>query len=875
MGVTNSDIYTIPVRRDGQIDGGTGGSGSGSQQGGVSGGATAGTNAQLLAEVTAREAGDASLSTALSTEVTTSVHKEGTPLNNSIGVFSGSTGNLEGKSDLMFDGTLLSIGGNTQIGGNLTVSGTSTMKDDIVSDFFASGFAGSGFKIDKELNGDYSATFDNLTIRKMMKVYELQISKISAVNGGLIISCANGRSIGISGTTQVWFDTNIVGGVPKSPIQFIANDWVRAQTWNNGVSYLLAQVDTVGTSYITLKNITGAIFDPMDLVQVGHPTDVTRQNLIYITASDNNNPYIDMIAGCTNGNFSGKQKARIGNLSGISDSSFGGNLSGYGIWSDNMYLHGQIVIANPTTAGIPYAGASTAGGSATSIVGQGALATQNSVTTGQVSGLGSLATQNSVAYNDLTGTKPPTNATYGADWNSTLSGKPTGTGSLVSTPNATGLLIDGTHLGYYIAGTTNEWRTYMDSSGNFSCGNTNTGPGITWNQGGASLLIRGTFTVDAGTTGGWNVDTEAIWVGTKTATGYAPAGVTLHSNGSIHATNFYLNTDGVARFTAVDSNISTVPYVDGSLSGSLSHVQYYAAGTNEYYDCTRNGYPYNDYISVNGTTYSDVWQGNTYDTCQYMYYSSGILSEPNISISNYGSYLRITATNGQFSSFYVGNGWSNPTHQSYVAGTNGIDKITLTGSGGRCEINIDNYDEGAFGVNGVTMLWKGTLTDTAIKFVDIYSSHYAARGVTLTRSGYELTFEKGSAWTGTNAVQHHTEAFLGNIKIEGNEIYEDSVANDTDSVLKINYHSYGAGDAYNRITMIGGGRGKTMVNISGMDLSGLPAGLQVKEGCVSFPRHSTSSRNALSPLPGSVVFLEDGATKKLQVYDGSSWINLH
>jgi hypothetical protein len=65
--------------------------------------------------------------------------------------------------------------------------------------------------------------------------------------------------------------------------------------------------------------------------------------LIYITSSDTNNPYIDILAGIDDSTFAGKQKARLGNLTGITDAILGA-LSGYGLWSDNVYLTGKIVL---------------------------------------------------------------------------------------------------------------------------------------------------------------------------------------------------------------------------------------------------------------------------------------------------------------------------------------------------------------------------------------------------------------------------------------------------------------------------------------------------------------------------------------------------
>ena len=56
---------------------------------------------------------------------------------------------------------------------------------------FASGFAGYGWAVmNSKLYGGYAATFDELTVRKKMRIYELEVQKISVTNGSLWVSDA-------------------------------------------------------------------------------------------------------------------------------------------------------------------------------------------------------------------------------------------------------------------------------------------------------------------------------------------------------------------------------------------------------------------------------------------------------------------------------------------------------------------------------------------------------------------------------------------------------------------------------------------------------------------------------------------------------------
>ena len=61
--------------------------------------------------------------------------------------------------------------------------------DNLSSERFSTGFAGEGWAIRKKLEtGNVELTVDEAVIRKKMRVYELEIQKISVVNGSLWVS---------------------------------------------------------------------------------------------------------------------------------------------------------------------------------------------------------------------------------------------------------------------------------------------------------------------------------------------------------------------------------------------------------------------------------------------------------------------------------------------------------------------------------------------------------------------------------------------------------------------------------------------------------------------------------------------------------------
>lgn len=69
--------------------------------------------------------------------------------------------------------------------------GNAYIVNNIGSVQFSSGFAGSGWQIYKNLlTGNINATFDELTVRKKMRIYELEVQKQSVTNGSLWVSDA-------------------------------------------------------------------------------------------------------------------------------------------------------------------------------------------------------------------------------------------------------------------------------------------------------------------------------------------------------------------------------------------------------------------------------------------------------------------------------------------------------------------------------------------------------------------------------------------------------------------------------------------------------------------------------------------------------------
>lgn len=73
--------------------------------------------------------------------------------------------------------------------GGIKHYGNAYFLNNLSSEKFSSGFAGSGWAIMyNKTTGNIAATFDELTIRKKMRIYELEVQKITATNGSLWVS---------------------------------------------------------------------------------------------------------------------------------------------------------------------------------------------------------------------------------------------------------------------------------------------------------------------------------------------------------------------------------------------------------------------------------------------------------------------------------------------------------------------------------------------------------------------------------------------------------------------------------------------------------------------------------------------------------------
>ena len=267
------------------------------------------------------------------------------------------------------DNELYDMNQNVLTSSDVTFNDIIVAGDDISSDPFSSGFTGQGWKIDN--TGHLSV--GSATIRGTLSVFELLIQQIRATNGAIFVS-SSAKVESASGLSASDDDGTITFEDPSNNnlCPFAANDLIMMQRVNPGslvagnaaggatnvIKKLLYKVSSVNGKTITVENggynNTTSPSAGDDFVRIGNTSNSARQGIIYLTSDDTNSPFIDIKADIDSySDWTGSTpKVRLGKLDGISDSDLGGSLSGFGLYSNNIFLKGKIVANSGSIGGI-------------------------------------------------------------------------------------------------------------------------------------------------------------------------------------------------------------------------------------------------------------------------------------------------------------------------------------------------------------------------------------------------------------------------------------------------------------------------------------------------------------------------------------------
>jgi hypothetical protein len=171
----------------------------------------------------------------------------------------------------------------------------------------------------------------------------------------------------------------------------------------------------------------------------------------------------------------------------------------------------------------------------------------------------------------------------------------------------------------------------------------------------------------AGSVGGWTIDGDAIYSGTKDASGYTAGGITLNSGGSIHSKNFYIDTDGNAFFkgdiTGASGTFSgALSAATGTFAGALSGGTILIGSGNSVFKADGNG----------------IYLGNaTFGSAPFRVTPGGALTATGVNISG-----NLTATGGTF------GGWIIDGNQLKSKDLPTQDRILLDGGANTITMNV-------------------------------------------------------------------------------------------------------------------------------------------------------------------------------------------
>lgn len=232
-----------------------------------------------------------------------------------------------------------------------------------MQEYFASDFMGHGWKIfnsGSEESPEYTLEIDNVKVRKAFIAHELIIDQVRAICGSLGISQACGKVKDVSLRTDEhgnqYYLIKLEGEATHGYGGFMKNDLIRCQRVEvgsdgvtKGIKGYWVKIESAnmkeGWFTVMASEFVGEIKQeeesefveskdvPMNLpaagdeiVQYGNTTVKSRQNAIYLHATENGVPTIDLLNGVNSKSFSGKIVASLGRMP---------NGGGFGLYLQN------------------------------------------------------------------------------------------------------------------------------------------------------------------------------------------------------------------------------------------------------------------------------------------------------------------------------------------------------------------------------------------------------------------------------------------------------------------------------------------------------------------------------------------------------------
>lgn len=366
--------------------------------------------------------------------------------------------------------------------------GTGDFKSDFVS--------GAGWRV-RHVDGEYNMEVDSMTVRGTLHVFEMLIQQLRATNGTVVVSSA--AKVDSATSSTITFDDPSGHGV----CPFADNDIIMCQRVNLNsttvVKRIVRRVSDVNGKTIDivrdgdLPSDTLTIEKGDDFVRIGNTTNTSRQGGVLITSDLENAPFIEIFDGVNTWNTTSG-----GNIGWLSTNKIKARL-------------GQLKGISDSDAGLTDNTQEKFGLYTNDVNLKGHLFSQS----GEIAG-----------WDIGSATLSKNNATLASSGILTL-----GTGTDI-------VKLDATDSNYRIwAGHTSAgsapFKVHKDG--------TLTATGA---------VITGNLTATTGAIGGWNIDSNSLYSGTKDVSGYTASNghITITSAGGIHTPKFYVDSSGNAAF---------------------------------------------------------------------------------------------------------------------------------------------------------------------------------------------------------------------------------------------------------------------------------------------------------------------------------------
>ena len=489
-------------------------------------------------------------------------------------LFSGADGKVEKSSSLTFDGNTLEVP-DISVGSELFVNNL------LGKDPFFSGFLGSGERFYKDPDGYYTGELDNLIVRRAAHFYELIIDKIRATNGSIVVS--DTAPAVWSGTGDdyipagIWWEST---GAKQYQWYFYTspsenglaiNDLIKAQQFKgNGTAvyeYVVRDLSDANdkvyvSSFGTERSDSGGpgTSDNMSSHNVNmnvFGNAATGPPYSGYDWSGSNNQYFQTntfqvrgkgkvsIGGFWTAAASGTISMQVFDWTGTAISTFQyfNLISGYNLGYDTSILYDLGESGRDTDPScyirvkVTAAGGATADNFAITSIKDKTLSTANSEN--QVDGFDFVRWGN-LTDTDRQGLVYLTASDSGAPFIQILAGMNTFT---ISAANQKGRFgnLEGI-VDSYVGGALSGYGIYTDNG-----------------------YFKGTIWAADGSIAGWTIDSSSIYTGAEKLTdGYSTSGMTLASDGGIHAQNAYINANGDCAFRQIEEAVFKV---DGDAYG--------------------------------------------------------------------------------------------------------------------------------------------------------------------------------------------------------------------------------------------------------------------------------------------------------------------